>query len=56
MTHFLNENYRYIETMFSTRTSNFIRSSMYGGSSAVEYAVREMTAAGVTVVRHVEWK
>ncbi|MDO9529164.1 MAG: hypothetical protein Q7J27_08390 [Syntrophales bacterium] len=38
------------------RTRNFIRSSMYGGLSAVEYAVREMTAAGVTVVRRVEWK
>ncbi len=38
------------------RTSNFMRSSMYGGLSAVEYAVREMTAAGVTVVRRVEWK
>jgi hypothetical protein len=38
------------------RTSNFIRSSMYGGLSAVEYAVREMKEAGVTVVRRVEWK
>jgi len=38
------------------RTSNFMRSSMYGGLSAVEYAVREMTAAGVTVVRRIEWK
>jgi hypothetical protein len=38
------------------RTSNFISSSMYGGLSAVEYAVREMTAAGVTVVRRVKWE
>ncbi len=38
------------------RTNNFRRSSIYGGLSAVEYAVHEMKAAGVTVVRRVEWK
>ena len=38
------------------RLRNFSPSAMYEGMSAVESAVRQMTAAGVRVVRRVEWK
>jgi len=38
------------------RTRNFLPSPLYGGLSAVESAVHQMTAAGVQVVRRVEWK
>jgi hypothetical protein len=37
------------------RTHNFIPSSLYGGLSAVESAVREMIDAGVRVARCVLW-
>ena len=42
-------------SLSGARTSNFISSSMYGELSAVESAVHEMMAAGVLVVRRVEW-
>jgi len=38
------------------RMRNFIKSPEYNGLSAVESAVRQMTAAGVKVVQHVSWE
>jgi nicotinamidase-related amidase len=38
------------------RTRNFRPSPLYGGLSAVESSVQQMTAAGVQVARRVEWK
>ncbi len=38
------------------RTRNFIPSPLYGGMSAVESAIHQMTDAGVQVVRQVHWK
>ena len=38
------------------RLRNFIPSSSYAGESAVESAIHQMTAAGIQVVRWVEWK
>jgi len=43
-------------SLSGARTSNFLSSSLYGGFSAVESAVREMLSEGVRVVQHVEWK
>jgi nicotinamidase-related amidase len=37
------------------RTRNFLPSPLYSGLSAVESAVNQMAAAGVQVVRRVEW-
>jgi nicotinamidase-related amidase len=37
------------------RTRNFMPSAVYGGMSAVESAIHQMTEAGVRVVRQVEW-
>jgi nicotinamidase-related amidase len=37
------------------RTSNYVNSSLFGGMSSVEFAIREMSAAGVTVAELVEW-
>jgi len=42
-------------SLCGARTSNFIRSSLYGGLSAVESAVREMIDAGVWVTQGVQW-
>ena len=42
-------------SLSGARTSRFIPSSLYGGSSAVESAIREMTDAGVRVTQCVEW-
>jgi len=42
-------------SLCGARMRNFIPSSLYGGLSAVESAVRQMTGAGVQVVRRVEW-
>lgn len=42
-------------SLCGARTRNFIPSPTFGGLSAVESAVRQMTAAGVKVVRRVEW-
>ena len=38
------------------RTRNFLPSPLYNGLSAVESAVNQMAAAGVQVVRRIEWK
>jgi nicotinamidase-related amidase len=38
------------------RTRNFLPSPLYNGLSAVESAVHKMAAAGVQVVRRVEWE
>jgi hypothetical protein len=38
------------------RTRNFMPSSLYGGMSAVESAIHQMSDAGVRVVRKVEWE
>ncbi len=43
-------------SLSGARASNFLGSSLYGGLSAVESAVREMLSEGVRVVRYVEWK
>jgi len=42
-------------SLSGARTSRFIPSSLYGGLSAVESAIREMTGAGVRVTQCVEW-
>ena len=42
-------------SLSGARASNFLSSSLYGGLSAVESAVREMLSEGVRVVQHVEW-
>lgn len=42
-------------SMSGSRTSNFIPSFLYGGSSAVESAVREMMGAGVWVAESIQW-
>jgi hypothetical protein len=38
------------------RTRNFLPSPLYNGLSAVESAVNQMAAAGVQVVRRIEWE
>lgn len=43
-------------SLCGARTRNFIPSPTFGGLSAVESAVRQMTAAGVKVVRRVGWE
>lgn len=42
-------------SLSGARTSNFMPSSLYGGLSAVESAVREMISAGVRVAQCVRW-
>jgi len=42
-------------SLSGARTSRFILSSLYGGLSAVESAVREMIDAGVRVTKSVQW-
>ncbi len=42
-------------SMSGARTSNFIPSVLYDGSSAVESAVREMMGAGVWVAESIQW-
>jgi nicotinamidase-related amidase len=42
-------------SLSGARTSNFIPSSLYGGLSAVESAVREMNREGVWVAQGVRW-
>ena len=38
------------------RSRSFLPSSLYAGESAVESAIRQMTAAGVKVAGRVEWR
>jgi nicotinamidase-related amidase len=42
-------------SLSGARSSNYTNSPLFGGMSSVEFAIREMTASGVTVVEHVEW-
>lgn len=42
-------------SLSGARSHNFIHSSLYGGLSAVESAVREMINAGVKVAKYVRW-
>jgi hypothetical protein len=42
-------------SLAGARTSNYVPSELFGGMSAVESAVREMTAAGVRVAPQVTW-
>jgi len=42
-------------SLSGARTSSFIKSSLYGGLSAVESAIREMIDAGVCVTQCVQW-
>jgi len=42
-------------SLSGARTSNFMPSELFGGLSAVESAIREMTIAGVRVAQYVEW-
>jgi len=43
-------------SLCGARSRNFIPSPTFDGQSAVESAIRQMTAAGVKVVRRVEWE
>ena len=43
-------------SLSGARMRNFVKSPEYNGLSAVESAVRQMTAAGVKVVQHVSWE
>ena len=43
-------------SLSGARLRNFKKSPNYGGRSAVESAIHQMTNAGVKVVRHVNWK
>jgi hypothetical protein len=42
-------------SLSGARTGSYMPSSLYGGLSAVESAVREMTDAGVRVAQRVQW-
>ncbi len=42
-------------SLSGARTSNFISTSLYGGMSAVEFAVREMMGFGVRVTPCIRW-
>ncbi len=42
-------------SMSGARTANFMPSFLYGGSSAVESAVREMMGAKVWVADSIQW-
>jgi hypothetical protein len=42
-------------SMSGARSNNFIPSFLYGGSSAVESAVREMMGAKVWVADSIQW-
>ena len=42
-------------SLSGARTSNFMPSELFGGLSAVESAIREMTGTGVRVTQCVEW-
>jgi nicotinamidase-related amidase len=42
-------------SLSGARSSNYTNSPFFGGMSSVEFAIREMTASGVTVAERVEW-
>jgi hypothetical protein len=42
-------------SLSGARTSNYVNSSQFDGMSSVEFAIREMSDAGVTVAEFVEW-
>jgi len=54
---FKNRNLRVVVdlSICGARSHSFLPSSLYAGESAVESAIHQMTAAGVQVVRRVEW-
>ena len=58
MAHFKHRNLRVVVdlSICGARARNFLPSSSFAGESAVESAIRQMTAAGVQVVRRVEYK
>jgi hypothetical protein len=43
-------------SLSGARRRNYLRSSLHGGMSSVESALREMVAAGVRVIPNVEWR
>ncbi|MFH2218764.1 MAG: hypothetical protein ABII68_03770 [Pseudomonadota bacterium] len=55
--HFINRKLRVVVdlSMSGARARSFKPSSLYGGVSAVESAIREMTDSGVRVARRVNW-
>jgi nicotinamidase-related amidase len=56
--HFKNRNLRVVVdlSICGARSGSFLPSSLYAGESAVESAIRQMTAAGVQVAGRVEWR
>jgi uncharacterized protein with ACT and thioredoxin-like domain len=54
---FKNRNLRVVVdlSICGAHSRSFLPSSLYEGVSAVESAIRQMTATGVQVVRRVEW-
>jgi hypothetical protein len=42
-------------SLSGARASNYMNSSLFGGMSSVEFAIREMSDAGVKVAERVEW-
>jgi nicotinamidase-related amidase len=42
-------------SLSGARSSNYMNSPLFGGISSVEFAIREMTASGVTIAEHAEW-
>jgi nicotinamidase-related amidase len=42
-------------SLCGARSSNYLDSSQFGGMSAVEFAIREMSASGVTLAERVDW-
>ena len=42
-------------SLSGARSSNYTNSPLFGGMSSVEFAIREMSASGVTVAERVEW-
>lgn len=42
-------------SLSGARTSNYMSSSLFAGMSSVEFAIREMSDAGVTVAEFVNW-
>jgi hypothetical protein len=56
--HIKNRNLRVVVdlSICGARSGSFLPSSLYAGESAVESAIRQMTAAGVQVAGRVEWR
>ena len=56
--YFKSRNFRIVVdlSICGARTRNYLPSPLYNGLSAVESAIQQMVAAGVQVVRWVEWE